>query len=591
MSEPTAEQRAAIERAPEDKILVNAGAGTGKTFVLIQRLIYLVEQHALAPGSQVLVLSFSRAAVSEVKRRARESDGVAAYSGAKTFDSFATHLLALTTDSDAWSELSYEERIQSATDAVLNNPATKQHIQSYRHLLIDEIQDLVGARAAFVDALLQASEGGISLFGDPAQSIYDHQARDASEMTSVDLYQSIRSRYGSELCEITLTRNFRALTPKPREALHFGPLLQNPTADIDTVNEDLERFVLSLPAMGDLSYVISAWQRNPPSSDIILCRTNGQALAFFQLLQAKGVRCRLKDSSAHRAAPAWIAAAVLGREGAQVSKAVMLEKLGQYCDAEVAEHRWRRLKRLDGRRGNSLDLRAVASNIGNRSLPEELYDVPQAGVMISTIHRAKGLEFDRVFVTKPLHDESITGSPIEEARILYVAITRAKQWLGAVNDPNTKAMAKHKPTGRWCRFAYRGKRRFAEAIELLPTDIDQSIHTDGLREGEPSFIDTQRYLQESVQSGDPIELTLLKSAEEGPLYQVRHQSRAIARTSASFGKSVKLIGQSKIPETINGAVVSEIETVAGSPEESRRAGVGTSGLWLGLRISGLAQLC
>ena len=55
-------------------------------------------------------------------------------------------------------------------------------------------------------------------------------------------------------------------------------------------------------------------------------------------------------------------------------------------------------------------------------------DVPDASVIrFSTMHRAKGLEFDQVVVLAPA---AFLGAPAEtanERKLLYVAITRAKR--------------------------------------------------------------------------------------------------------------------------------------------------------------------
>jgi ATP-dependent DNA helicase Rep len=64
--------------------------------------------------------------------------------------------------------------------------------------------------------------------------------------------------------------------------------------------------------------------------------------------------------------------------------------------------------------------------------------INKSGVRVMTIHAAKGLEFDHVFVAGleegmlpfTLYDESISNARIEEERrILYVAMTRAKTGL------------------------------------------------------------------------------------------------------------------------------------------------------------------
>ena len=90
-----ANQRDVISCEPETSLLVNAGAGTGKTKVLVERMSFLVDEHGLFPGTELLVLSFSRAAVAEIRRRIADSCS-AIYASVSTFDSFATKLLSTT---------------------------------------------------------------------------------------------------------------------------------------------------------------------------------------------------------------------------------------------------------------------------------------------------------------------------------------------------------------------------------------------------------------------------------------------------------------------------------------------------------------
>jgi DNA helicase-2/ATP-dependent DNA helicase PcrA len=65
-------------------------------------------------------------------------------------------------------------------------------------------------------------------------------------------------------------------------------------------------------------------------------------------------------------------------------------------------------------------------------------DSNKGGIQLSTIHKAKGLEFDRVFI---IHMESIPSKFAktkwqiqQEQNLLYVAYTRAKNYLGFVTD-------------------------------------------------------------------------------------------------------------------------------------------------------------
>ena len=589
-AEFTSEQRDIVCCAQDDRILVNAGAGTGKTHVLIGRLVHLVDECGLAAGSDILVLSFSRAAVYEVRRRTRNSGSSAAYSGVLTFDSFATQLLGVAADDDSWRAESYDGRIRKATAAIRENASAQEFVKDFKHVLIDEIQDLVGDRADFVMALLETCGCGFSLFGDPAQSIYDHQARDDTSTSSSDLYRFICDRFRESLQEHLLTRNFRALGEAPRHALQFGPLLQNENCYSPAVRHDLDTFLIGLPAMGDLGSVLPGWRRRPPISDAILCRTNGQVLLLLQLLSKAGIRCRLKAPATCRSAPQWIAEALVGLEGSHASRAGVLERLSASNDPAAAEQRWRLLKRLDGRRGDRLDLRSVASRIVGHALPEEMYEDDETGVLISTVHRAKGLEFDRVFVTKPRAADEV-GDELEEARVIYVALTRARSWLGTLDDPGTRSMARHIGTARWVRYGYRGRHRLVEAMELLPGDVDQAspILSDSTAVLEESAA-RQDYLLRHVSVGDAVQLDLIEGRAADLEYRILHEGHTIGVMSETFTRHLMRLVRGEIPRSIAGGFVGAVETVAGNPDESRRAGLGSVGLWLGVRINGLIEV-
>src|SRR5260370_5144593 len=90
----TTEQAAVVSLPVEAHALVSAAAGTGKTHTLAGRLTRLVEGEGLSAGDELLVLSFSRAAVAELRRRIAGLVGDPRYVGAATFDSFATRIPA-----------------------------------------------------------------------------------------------------------------------------------------------------------------------------------------------------------------------------------------------------------------------------------------------------------------------------------------------------------------------------------------------------------------------------------------------------------------------------------------------------------------
>lgn len=99
----------------------------------------------------------------------------------RTFDSFATHLLAYVSINEPYllrsnfrlDKLDYDERIKTATEVLLKY---KKLIEQCSHLIVDEVQDLVSVRAKFVMQIIGVASGICVIYaGDACQSIYDYQ--------------------------------------------------------------------------------------------------------------------------------------------------------------------------------------------------------------------------------------------------------------------------------------------------------------------------------------------------------------------------------------------------------------------------------
>src|SRR5271169_7026180 len=68
------EQRAAAQHG-EGPLVVVAGAGTGKTRVITERIRYLLESQPELGGGEILGLTFTEKAASEMRRRVVETAG------------------------------------------------------------------------------------------------------------------------------------------------------------------------------------------------------------------------------------------------------------------------------------------------------------------------------------------------------------------------------------------------------------------------------------------------------------------------------------------------------------------------------------
>src|SRR5712664_2386930 len=139
----TAEQYEVVHLDPTVKALVTAPAGTGKTRTLVDRLAYLTEAGGLNAGAEILLLTFTRSAARVLRDRAQVSGSTARFVRASTFDSFATRLLADEEPNGTWQTADYDSRIEAASE-LLNRPKAPERIGHIRHVLVAEVQDLVG---------------------------------------------------------------------------------------------------------------------------------------------------------------------------------------------------------------------------------------------------------------------------------------------------------------------------------------------------------------------------------------------------------------------------------------------------------------
>jgi hypothetical protein len=589
----TAEQLEIVTLPSTARAVVKAAAGTGKTHTLAGRLTWLVENQGLSAGDQVLVLSFSRAAVAELRRRIAGLDGDARYVGAATFDSFATRIISgAGRDASRIAAMDYASRIRAAVDLLSGEATLPDDLQLVQHVLVDEIQDLVGARADLVMALLERARTGFTLFGDPAQAIYDHQEDRLPD--APDLYSRVQHRYPCDVMSLGLTRDYRSLTPQANLVAGVGACLRLPDADQEGAAHQLRSILLSLPTV-KVAAARRMLNRRDDEVNAFLTRTNGEALLLSRALFDASVPHRYQRRGEEKAAPDWISKLVAGLPETQLTRAVFDERLAAIPlfpprDPDVL---YGYLKALGPGRGRTIDLQRVADRVREQNLTEDMNAVAPASVVVSTIHRAKGLEFDRVLLTEPVDRQ--TADVSEENRVMYVALSRARQEIFHVSCPDTTDLRIDQATKRWVR---RGFGRFqwqVRQVEVTGQDVDaMEPACTWLLEARPREI--QEYLGSVVHPGDPVEFQLegRRDGESMARYSIRHDDHVIGRTSEGFGQVIgRLVGgrhQTGWPERIEGLHVELVDTVAGDASVGRSYGLGSSGMWLRVRVFGLGSL-
>ena len=586
------EQLEVVWASADARLLVIAGAGQGKTEVVVSRINSLVQEEGLTASDEVLVLSFSRAAVSAVRTRLDLRDVAAA--NVRTFDSFASMLLL---DAGIQLEGGFDARIRRATQLLNESEEAPHHVQLLRHIVIDEVQDLVGDRADFVIAVLKRldDDAGITALGDPLQSVYDFQLEESiSKTNSDDVFNALTGRFKCKT--LGLGTNYRARGGLPKRVVLLGNELRK-CSDERTAERLLDDLVDELPDRREIENWYSLV--TPPSGlrTAVLCTTNADVLRVSRFLNERSVAHAVRRQAQDFGAARWIAGALGRLPGPKERRSEVEAALERLLTGDDVELRWKELKSAENRTRDfdSLDLLCISRLVKARALPLPLTEPDLSSVIVSTIHRAKGLEFESVFVVEP------TWVPDDEdaltrVRRQYVALSRARDSIFKCQLPQPASMIR--PDDRlWGRFKEevwsRRKRgaKWARAIEFQYNDVESGLPVAGRS---VTAIQVQGNLQSITRMGMPVRLEIdeSESDDDFPSYLLISDNGAlIGRTSAAFDEAFAKTyhWMDHWPKSCDGLSLVSVETVAGDPGESERAGIGAGGFWLVPRVTGLAR--
>lgn len=441
------DQKTIIHLSPDERTIVNAGPGTGKTWTLIEKLKYMLNNQNVSPEN-ILVLCFSRAAVEVIRDRlkaAAERDELPMnwhVVDIRTFDSFATYLLAWAKENIpeqlpekyALECHSYDDRISEATNLLQKQ---EDLLAGYQHIIVDEVQDLVGVRAQLVMALLNAlpEECGFTLLGDSCQGIYDYLSdADKTIMSSTEFYHTLFDKF-RQANYFSLEKNYRQdgafgeFAVPYRNAILTGSsqdqsgVAENLLQKIRTADVDLKHFSIS---------DAEKYMRNGTLG--ILTRTNGQALQISSWLRTEGIPHQLQKPNSTTDLAGWIYDVLSNAETDVLDYsefAEIFEKLypsqadsASYWDALISTQ-------TDSSK-NHYEISDLLHGLIRNIRSPLLFENPvrqHPKITVSNIHRAKGREFDTVLVLSDLL-KGVTDETLDnrlEHKVCYVALTRPKK--------------------------------------------------------------------------------------------------------------------------------------------------------------------
>lgn len=405
-------QREIINDQQSKYIVVAAGPGSGKTRVLVHKLASLLLLEDVK-HEQLLMLTFSRAAATEFKKRLIELVGGAAhFVDIKTFHSYSFDLIGKQGNLEEAGDV-----VRHAAEMIERGEVEASKIAK-SVLVIDEAQDMGADDFRLVQALMRHNEEmRVIAVGDDDQNIYAFRGSDSSYM------QSLVRNEGAKLYE--MTENYRSVRAIVDCANRFVQRIPNRMKHNPIVAVSQEQGHVEAPAV--FRFTPLAFQVEGTTA--VLTRTNeetlqvayeleqlgihttvAQSMGGFRFCNLAEVRCFLKQLAASTEVS-------ISRDQWQEAKKRTMEAYATSKCLEVMRHFF-----ADFEDTHKVYYRSDLQEFIFESNPEDFITADKKSVFISTIHKAKGREFDNVYLMSAVPD----SSKVEDMRSYYVGLTRAK---------------------------------------------------------------------------------------------------------------------------------------------------------------------
>ena len=320
--------------------------------------------------------------------------------------------------------------------------------KQYRSFVVDEFQDVNLLQARLLDLWL-GGRHDVCVVGDVAQTIYSFTGASPDYLTGfghkhpgariVELTRDYRStpQIVSLANDVLAHSSQREGTVRLSSQRDGGAQVTYRTYDDD--HAEAEGVAASIADLIDAGMA--------PHSIAVLMRTNGQSQAFEEALGARGIPVAVAGGKpffarddVRTAISRLRAAAAAATDEGSVGEIVrdVLSGVGWAPEApsgQAGSERWSNMNAIVGWADDSQaqTLPAFVAELDERVAYQVEPD--KAGVELATIHAAKGLEWDAVFLVGvaegllPISYAKTAAAREEERRLLYVAITRARDLL------------------------------------------------------------------------------------------------------------------------------------------------------------------
>jgi ATP-dependent DNA helicase RecQ len=471
-------QQALVEMPDHGNHLVLAGPGSGKTRVIVHRIAYLLRVSRVAP-ERILALAFNRRAATELRRRlialvGDDARGVTVL----TYHGMALRLTgtSLAAADRRGGAVDFAKLLQDAVNLLEGDfgafgDADEQRdrlLQGYEYIFVDEYQDINEQQYALVEALvgrrLTDPDAKLSIMavGDDDQNIYSFNG------ASVGFIQRFQADYEGAITY--LVENFRStqniisaanhviqraadrmkvdhpiridlqrvadppggrwmtLDPEHHGRVRLITSPADPNRQAQVVSEEITRICRCDPnlALGDIAILARTHRSLEPLR--ALCDLDGLR---YELLTQDGTGAQI---SLMHSREGWRVADLLrARRGGMVRIAVLRRWLARWLATEPRNRYWADFDSALTEFAEATSAPTVPATELLDALYEAASEAKRGGhtdaLKLMTAHGAKGLEFRHVIVMD-CADWQWNGE--DERRLLYVAMTRAKETLTVI---------------------------------------------------------------------------------------------------------------------------------------------------------------
>ncbi|HZE39098.1 MAG TPA: ATP-dependent DNA helicase UvrD2 [Stackebrandtia sp.] len=348
--------------------------------------------------------------------------------------------------------MDFADLLGHTATAIEDHPDIAEQIRSqYRLFVVDEYQDVNPLQQRLLDAWV-GERDDLTVVGDASQTIYSFNGATSRYLvnftrrfTDATIVRLVRD-YRSTPQVVSLANEVIASAAGTEAKLRLqlqGQRPAGPAPSFDTYPDEA----------GEAAAVAERCARliadGTPAREIaVLYRTNAQSEAYETALAEAGVPTVVSGAERFFQRPEVRSAIVALRQAVHTDTGedplpsivvTALEAIGWRPDAPppggAARERHEAVAALVRLAGDhaELSLEEFVAELGQRAAAQHAPSLD--GVTLASLHSAKGLEWDAVFLvglaegTLPTTRARSAAQLEEERRLLYVGVTRARQWL------------------------------------------------------------------------------------------------------------------------------------------------------------------